>query len=809
MAGEDAGALWEPCGERLRKVAKDAETESADLERAASLYVGAEVHVSNADLEKAISKATEALELFKTLEHWSGNADAVRLLAHVRCMRDERKEAAQLVLEELKQSKALRDDSPVLAARAKLLLAQAEVNSDGRGNRKRDEALASAREARSIFRSLKETHLEGTALLAQVAINAKRRCPADEKGQEILKVAREAQPLFKSLGEKRGEAQTLHWVGVAFGLKEMYQDAMKAAGEAKDLFRLAGDILLEAQEAQLLALWNLKEQDPQKAVVPAEDALRLLKESGYRGEMEASATQTLVEAHIACGDGQEALKVAQQFLMRAQISLDKKMEVEALLLTSKSYLAGDSHSAEDLQVPPCPLEALEAAERALQLARDLKDEECEARIMALLNTLYVRRQEFEQASAAAKLAVQKVGGKDLEAEGASLQELASSMLAKGDIQEALRKAEAARELFRSHGHAEGEASSLLLVAQVQFELDRVDQAVATTKDAQIISQDIEDKKGIGSALMQIAEFRSASGEHGRAVHAADRARMHVIRYGDKAMEARMWLLAAQNRTFALVKKTQEAQAEERRAGYEFRPGWEEVAKAAAAAKEAVKIGEELGDARAVGNALCVVAQMHIFTQRFEHALAAAEEAMVRFVELGDVRSEASILVMQAQVFMAMGNFKKSLNLARQGLLLFQQAADERGEAVATAALAGLRRYEFVVDERGGGQMMLPADEDERALAVASDAGGKGAKLDASYVNDTIQKVTRKMVGADEDMTISADNPLMDIGITSMNAVLFRNKLGQEFEGVDLPVTLVFDYPSIRDLTSLIIERARE
>jgi len=478
-----------------------------------------------------------------------------------------------------------------------------------------------------------------------------------------------------------------------------------------------------------------------------------------------------------------------------------------LLLVSQSYLAGGGpNQQEEANVPLCPLEALEAAERALQLARSLKDEELEARIMTTLGILHTRRQEYEQASATARTALRSASGKDLEAEGTRLQQDATTMMSKSDFQGALRKAEEARELFRTNRHPEGEASSLLLIAQVQFELDRVDQAVATTKDAQVIYQDMDDKKGVGEALVQIAEFRSASNEHAKALHAADRARVHVNRYGDKAMEAHMWLLAAQHRVFLLVKKTSDADAEGRKEGYAFRPGWEEVAKASGSAKEAVRISEELGDTRGVGNALCIVAQMHTFTQRFEHALAAAEEAILRFVELADVRSEASVLVLEAQIHMAMGNYKKSLSLARQGLLLFQQAEDAQGEAVATTVLTGLRRYEFVVDERAGGAMMLPPEDE---LAVPSRAEVATTKLDAGYVSDTIQQVTRKMVGASDDVIISTDNPLMDIGITSMNAVLFRNKLGNEFEGVDLPPTLVFDYPTLRELTDLIINRASE
>ncbi|CAJ1427414.1 unnamed protein product [Effrenium voratum] len=75
------------------------------------------------------------------------------------------------------------------------------------------------------------------------------------------------------------------------------------------------------------------------------------------------------------------------------------------------------------------------------------------------------------------------------------------------------------------------------------------------------------------------------------------------------------------------------------------------------------------------------------------------------------------------------------------------------------------------------------------------------RADPAIITSKIQEVTKGMVGSSGD--IDADMPLMDIGINSMNAVLFRNKLGSTFEGVELPSTLVFDFPTIRAMTDLL------
>jgi len=722
------------------------------------------------------------------------------LIVHVHCLQKNHKEAGRVVKEELARCQRWSDKRGY----AKLLLSAAEVNCDRRGNKKREEALEAARQALGLFRDQRDRRQEGAAMLVILALHYRRRLDNDEKGRAMLELGKETQVLFQGLEDRKGEAQALHWIAVAYTFMDAFQDAICAAKKAKSLFREAGNRMLEAHEAHFIAVWYLGEQDPQQALPAAHEALQLFKEIGCRGRREMAALQTLVRAHAAIGDAQQALVFAEDGLLRAQLARDRRMEVEALLLVSQSHLGFEAEAGASAQ-------ALEAAERALALARELQDEDAEARIMSLLSALYAQRQEFEQASEIARQALQHVDVKDVEARGAALHAMASAHLARGEYEQALQAANESLLLFRRSGHLRGEAGSLMLMSHVHFEQGAVDAAVAEAKEAQAIYTQEDDKKGCADAMMQVAEFRNANQEHQRALHAADRARMFVQRIGDTVSEARMCLLAAQSRAFLLVKK-QDAHEAEARKGHSFSPSWEEVAKASKAAKDAVKLSEQVGDSRGVGNALCVVAQMYIFTQRFELAIAAADEAIVHFVDVGDARNEAAAVLLEAQVYMALGKLKRSLDLARQGHLLFQQVADARGEALALAILSGLREHEFVVDERAAmapaeAAALMASSAREREPEAVSALAEQPAGLDAGQVRETIQDVTKRMVGATEDIVV--DNPLMDIGITSMNAVLFRNKLGNEFEGVDLPVTLVFDYPTIRDLTSMIISRAEE
>eukprot|EP00415_Alexandrium_ostenfeldii_P004136 UN4136 len=68
-------------------------------------------------------------------------------------------------------------------------------------------------------------------------------------------------------------------------------------------------------------------------------------------------------------------------------------------------------------------------------------------------------------------------------------------------------------------------------------------------------------------------------------------------------------------------------------------------------------------------------------------------------------------------------------------------------------------------------------------------------------------IASRITGAEEG-EIEADTPLMEAGLTSNSAILLRDELSQELPGISLPVTLVFDYPSISAMSDLIVESSQ-
>merc|ERR1712039_576101 len=93
----------------------------------------------------------------------------------------------------------------------------------------------------------------------------------------------------------------------------------------------------------------------------------------------------------------------------------------------------------------------------------------------------------------------------------------------------------------------------------------------------------------------------------------------------------------------------------------------------------------------------------------------------------------------------------------------------------------------------------------KAPIVVKSGGALTALTDKSVVEAKIKDIAVQIIGDDEG--IDADLPLMQAGLTSNTAVMLRDELSKDIPGVNLPPTLMFDYPSIAAIADFIVEKA--
>ena len=80
----------------------------------------------------------------------------------------------------------------------------------------------------------------------------------------------------------------------------------------------------------------------------------------------------------------------------------------------------------------------------------------------------------------------------------------------------------------------------------------------------------------------------------------------------------------------------------------------------------------------------------------------------------------------------------------------------------------------------------------------------GAAPSKDVVRSGIEGILKEVLG--DDTLSDFSSPLMDMGLDSLAAVEFRNRVQSAFDGVRLASTVMFDYPTVADLTEFILSQ---
>lgn len=774
--------------------------ESAEVE-AARLFASAKLDIKCERRQQAIANASEALERFQQVGHRRAAADSIRLIVHAYALANERAKASQLIEDHLSICKVRRDK----LTEAKLLLSSAEIDAENWEEGYRDWALWSATEARDIFWAEGEKIMEAVALLVMTGIHLKRAgwdTSHEDALQEAEDCAQKAHKIITGCADKRGKASSLHWLAQVYGqcsehdlevvppTEESachYCDERTVMSRAVDLLKEAGDDILAARELQYLADWYLENNEGVQASPLAQEAVDLLRKEDVAASLETACVITLFNARIWTWMLPEAVQLANSMLKKLVSRNEKKLQADLLLLMVQGY----AQYAEDGPEGPVPEEALALLERAIQIVKDIGDKAWEAELLGMASELYLRNRRMEKVCNCAMraLAIPQNGTR-----GVPLRSLANAYREERKLEKAAEVAKEAVEFYQWTEERDLEAASLMIQSDICFMRGEKNDALDCASQAQTIFHQLRHRESEGKALKAMSQILTAQKDYERALLKAEKALSIFRRTADKANEVHALNLTAHNHVLLLVQMHDGPPSV--RQAFNFAQG---IARASRTVEESIFTAEAWGDKRSHASALSAAAHFDVYEKRFEDALDKASQAEDLFRQLADLKSEASIMVFKGRILGMSGHIHEAVETISTALAVFTDAGDAEGQAVAQHALQSLEDTQFddnltLFDDAIPPVSSAPATQEPKDDAADAQIEKK--------VREKIQEVTRAMVGAIEE--VDADQPLMELGVTSMAAIRYREKIANEFDGIRFPATLVFDYPTVRGITQLII-----
>jgi tetratricopeptide (TPR) repeat protein len=676
-----------------------------------------------------------------------------------------------------------------------------------------------------IFRGLGDKKSVATALLAVVSADlysaeegAKDEAKAAKDVDEAKTMANEALTIYKELGDKQGEGLSMHGLACTRALSGNIDAALRAGKEALTIFKENGLKKREAAQLVAIASWQVKDGDPEEGRLTAEEALDIYCDDIYAGNGEASCMQTLVDAYISSKEPKKALRVAADELDRFAECGNIKGEAAAHEMIMRAYSAMEN-----------PYKGISAAMRATTALEEAGDKLGQGRLLRQACKLCADIGQYDKALKKAEESLQIFEDlDDMKEQAMTLQSRAEIYALREEHDKAQRCATEARELFQDAKVAEGEASALLLLAKAQMAMSDFSSASTTAVEAQVVSAEAGDTQGEANAYHMLVNIQMQAEDFDASMRALTKLLSLEKELGHKNEEIMTIILMAKARIMMVLK----ADAAGTGTDKGFKDGYEKSLKEA---KDALSMGRKTGERELTGSALNVISTCQVMAGKLPEGLKAADESIAIFNEGGLASAEASSLILKADILMFSKELQRARESAEEGIWLFQQASDEKGESFAWNELERIDAIEAEERQKAlqaqqaqqqqqwqpsAEQMAMwqnqnqgfqPQEEQQQPSAAGPGYTAELKKLDlsggvdAGMIKTQILETAKGLVGYDED--IEFDAPLMESGLTSNTAVLLRDALTTQLPGISLPVTLVFDYPSISSMTELVMEKS--
>lgn len=461
--------------------------------------------------------------------------------------------------------------------------------------------------------------------------------------------------------------------------------------------------------------------------------------------------------------------------------------------------------------------------------------------------------EIEQAKQIAAVCVNHCKSAGIQPNTAlALKTLARARAAHGETDEALQPIREAVEIYKDLGDLMGEADCYADLSKVFLTLDSSGDVLDMAEKARRIYKDLKSPAGVGNMLHMQSKALRAEGDTIGALRMAEKASVQLLEGGDLWTEVESILVQAQMKL--AIGQTNTG------------PIPISTLHLAQAGLSLCKVRRPT-DMLCAGEAHVTVAQVLLSCGAFVPAALAAKDASIAFRRAHDWKQRGRAMLIHASATAKAGQWKAGLKLCEKATAILDEAADEVGREQAFSVLdeidearrasLGLpslaeehaMRQKELQDKQARdqeGQMMMMQQQmmmmqmmggggsapsppqwktqhmptqlkpnmAEAAPAAAQPIvirdGSKimvSAGMDAAVIRAKILEIATQIIGEDDE-GIDADMPLMQAGLTSNTAVLLRDELSKDLPGVNLPPTLMFDYPSISAIADFVVERAK-
>jgi len=399
---------------------------------------------------------------------------------------------------------------------------------------------------------------------------------------------------------------------------------------------------------------------------------------------------------------------------------------------------------------------------------------------------------------------------DKKGEARCLREAARMFFLAGYEQDADARGQEALALFQEIQDQTGEAQTMLLLAEVHAGFGDVRRGVQTAEEALQLFKTIEDPKGQYDGLSTLARVQmlEEGGDAEAAATAAEKAYQLVKRsrkgWATRRIEVNALKLLAEAGVAKLVALAGGDDVEEK--SEEEQEVLQNIfEKAHRAAEMAVDRAADLDDRRLEAGALRTLANASLVCSNSETAEEAAREGLKIAQEVGDKALEASMLCISAEVNMAENYMGKASEQAKQALAIFRDLRDAEGEEYAKSILD-----QMYGTSRGGAAPAAatgtaPAPAWDTPAMVSSVATAVATGPSREFIMEGLKNLSKNIVGDDIEM----DSPLMEAGMDSLSSVEFRNQVRNLVPGINLPASMVFDYPSLKSMTDFIHTKTSE